>query len=100
MAPLRRPASVDMNINPWKPQGCEICAAMVHSQRELDLHNYLFHEERPGSPIGAPITFRCASCRAAFAERRDLLAHLAAHHGGARQGLRHSPRRRRRPLVT
>ena len=89
-----------MSINPWKPHSCEICGVRIHSERELDLHNYLFHEERSGSPIGAPITFRCASCDAAFAERPDLLAHLAADHGGARPGVQHSLRHRRRPLVT
>jgi len=55
---------------------CEICSAVLKSQRDLDNHRCLLHDECGAARLGAPITFRCATCGEAFARRGDLLAHL------------------------
>ena len=55
---------------------CEICSTVLKSQRDLDNHMCLLHDECAEARLGTPITFRCATCREAFARRGDLLAHL------------------------
>ena len=84
---------------------CVICSAVLKSQRDLDNHLCLLHDECGAARLGSPITFRCATCGDAFARRGDLLAHLRQRgHGhpaqrdkvrppGARQ-LRGRPRSR------
>jgi uncharacterized C2H2 Zn-finger protein len=55
---------------------CEICSAVLKSQRDLGNHMCLLHDECGAARLGTPITFRCATCGEAFARRGDLLAHL------------------------
>ena len=55
---------------------CGICSAVLRSQRDLDNHMCLLHDECGAARLGTPITFRCATCGEAFARRGDLLAHL------------------------
>jgi uncharacterized C2H2 Zn-finger protein len=55
---------------------CEICSAVLRSQRELDNHMCLRHDDCAAARLGAPITFRCATCGEAFARRGDLFVHL------------------------
>ena len=55
---------------------CEICSAALKSQRDLDNHMCLVHDECGAAHLGTPITFRCATCGDAFARRGDLFAHL------------------------
>ena len=100
-SPNRRNGAAEMTMNmyAWKPHRCDVCGVKVYSQSGLDHHRCLLHDECPSSVTGAPITFRCASCSAAFARRRELLAHLAAHGAGAGQSTRRSARPKRRPFV-
>jgi uncharacterized C2H2 Zn-finger protein len=70
---------------------CEICGAVLRSQRDLDNHKCLFHDDCRSARLGAPITFRCAICGEAFARRGDLLAHLRQRghgHPMEREGVR------------
>jgi len=55
---------------------CEICSAVLKSQRDLDNHMCLLHDDCGEARLGTPITFRCATCGEAFARRGDLFAHL------------------------
>ena len=55
---------------------CAICSAVLASQRDLDNHMCLLHDDCSEAHLGTPITFRCATCGEAFARRRDLFAHL------------------------
>ena len=55
---------------------CEICSAVLRSQRDLDNHMCLLHDDCGAARLGTPITFRCATCGEAFARRGDLFAHL------------------------
>jgi uncharacterized C2H2 Zn-finger protein len=55
---------------------CEICSVVLRSQRDLDNHMCLLHDECGEARLGSPITFRCATCGEAFARRGDLFAHL------------------------
>jgi hypothetical protein len=55
---------------------CEVCSAALKSQRDLDNHMCLLHDECGAAHLGTPITFRCATCGEAFVRRSDLLAHL------------------------
>ena len=55
---------------------CEICSAVLKSQRDLGNHMCLLHDECGAARLGTPITFRCATCGEAFARRSDLFAHL------------------------
>jgi hypothetical protein len=48
----------------------------LDSQRELDNHMCLRHDDCGEARLGTPITFRCATCGEAFARRDDLYAHL------------------------
>ena len=59
-----------------KTYDCEMCSAVLKSQRDLDNHMCLLHDECGAARLGTPITFRCATCGEAFARRGDLLAHL------------------------
>jgi uncharacterized C2H2 Zn-finger protein len=59
-----------------KTFGCEVCSAVLQSQRELDNHMCLLHDDCREARLGAPITFRCGACGEAFARRSDLFAHL------------------------
>ncbi len=63
-------------LTPPKTYDCKICSAALRSQRELDNHMCLLHDECDEARLGTPITFRCATCGAAFARRGDLFAHL------------------------
>jgi len=88
-----------------KTFACAICSAALKSQRDLDNHLCLRHDDCGAARLGTPITFRCATCGEAFARRGDLFAHLRQRgHGhpeewdkarppGA-QRLRGRPRRR------
>jgi uncharacterized C2H2 Zn-finger protein len=55
---------------------CELCSAVLKSQRDLDNHMCLAHDDCGEARLGAAITFRCATCGQAFARRSDLFAHL------------------------
>jgi hypothetical protein len=55
---------------------CAICSAVLSSQRDLDNHMCLLHDDCGEAHLGTPITFRCATCGQAFARRGDLYAHL------------------------
>jgi uncharacterized C2H2 Zn-finger protein len=57
-------------------QLCEICSAVLKSQRDLDNHMCLLHDDCGEARLGTPITFRCATCGEAFGRRGDLFAHL------------------------
>ena len=58
-----------------KTYDCEICAAALKSQRDLDNHKCLRHDDCGEARLGTPITFRCATCGEGFARRGDLFAH-------------------------
>jgi hypothetical protein len=55
---------------------CAVCGAALKTQRDLDNHLCLLHDDCGAARLGTPITFRCAACGEAFARRGDLLAHL------------------------
>jgi hypothetical protein len=55
---------------------CAICSASLKSQRDLDNHMCLRHDDCGEARLGTPITFRCATCGEGFARRSDLYAHL------------------------
>ena len=59
-----------------KTYDCTICAAQLNTQRDLDNHMCLVHDECGEARLGTPITFRCATCGEAFSRRGDLLAHM------------------------
>ncbi len=59
-----------------KTYDCSICSAALKTQRDLDNHMCLAHDECSEARLGTPITFRCATCGKAFARRGDLLDHL------------------------
>jgi hypothetical protein len=63
-------------LTPPKTFDCGICSAALKSQRDLDNHMCLRHDDCREAHLGTPITFRCATCGEAFARRGDLLAHL------------------------
>ena len=54
---------------------CDICHAALKTQRELDNHMCLRHDDCGEARLGAAITFRCITCGEAFARRSDLYAH-------------------------
>ena len=54
---------------------CGVCSAALKSQRDLDNHMCLLHDDCGEARLGTPITFRCATCGEAFARRSDLFAH-------------------------
>ena len=54
---------------------CAICSAVLTSQRDLDNHMCLLHDDCGEAHLGTSITFRCATCGEAFARRGDLFAH-------------------------
>ncbi len=59
-----------------KTYECSLCGAALKSQRDLDNHMCLLHDDCAGARLGTPITFRCATCGEAFTVRSDLYAHL------------------------
>jgi hypothetical protein len=59
-----------------KTFACAICSAVLSSQRDLDNHMCLLHDDCGEAHLGTPITFRCVTCGQAFAHRGDLFAHL------------------------
>ena len=63
-------------LTPPKAFDCAICSVVLKSQRDLDNHMCLLHDDCAEARLGTPITFRCATCGEAFARRGDLLAHL------------------------
>ena len=81
-----------------KTYDCEMCSAVFKSQRDLDNHLCLIHDECGAARLGTPITFRCAVCGEAFARRGDLLAHLSrrGHGHPAEPGEAGTPRGRGR----
>jgi hypothetical protein len=58
-----------------KTLDCEICGAVLKSQRELDNHLCLLHDEYGAARLGAPIAFRCAAER--HVRRCALLSSVA-----------------------
>ena len=58
-----------------KTYDCEICNAALKSQRDLDNHMCLRHDDCGAARLGAAITFRCITCGQAFALRSDLFDH-------------------------
>jgi uncharacterized C2H2 Zn-finger protein len=61
---------------------CDICSATLTSQRALDNHKCLVHDDCSEARLGTPITFRCATCGQAFTRRSDLYGHqLKTSHG-------------------
>jgi len=54
---------------------CAICSAALRSQRDLDNHMCLVHDDCGEAHLGTPITFRCATCGEGFVRRGDLFAH-------------------------
>ena len=85
-----------------KTYDCEICHAALKSQRELDNHMCLRHDDCGEARLGTPITFRCATCGEPFERRGDLYAHLReAGHGHPAEWDKARPlgaqRQRRRP---
>jgi DNA-directed RNA polymerase subunit RPC12/RpoP len=59
-----------------KTYDCDICSAVLKSQRDLDNHRCLLHDDCGEARLGTPITFRCITCGEAFTLRSDLFAHL------------------------
>ena len=77
---------------------CALCSAVLKSQRELDNHMCLLHDECGEAHLGTPITFRCATCGEAFARRGDLFAHLRERgHGHPAQWDKSRPPGTQRP---
>ena len=58
-----------------KTYDCQMCSVVLGSQRELDNHMCLLHDDCGEARLGTAITFRCATCGEAFARRGDLFAH-------------------------
>ena len=54
---------------------CDICHAALKTQRELDNHMCLRHDDCGEARLGAAITFRCITCGEAFTRRSELYAH-------------------------
>jgi len=54
---------------------CTLCSASLKSQRDLDNHRCLLHDDCGEARLGTPITFRCITCGEAFDLRSDLFAH-------------------------
>ena len=54
---------------------CDVCSATLKSQRDLDNHMCLLHDDCGEAHLGTPITFRCVTCGEAFALRSDLFSH-------------------------
>jgi len=82
---------------------CVICSAILDTERHLDNHMCLRHDDCGKARLGTPITFRCATCGEAFARRADLFAHLGERSHGhpaewdmARPAGEQRPRGRRR----
>jgi hypothetical protein len=65
-----------------KTYDCEVCHAALKSQRDLDNHMCLRHDDCGAARLGTPITFRCATCGEEFSRRGDLFAHLQEHGHG------------------
>jgi uncharacterized C2H2 Zn-finger protein len=59
-----------------KTYDCEICHAALKSQRDLDNHMCLRHDDCGEARLGSPITFRCVTCGHAFERRSDLRDHM------------------------
>ena len=67
---------------PKKTFPCAVCGAALPTQRDLDNHMCLRHDDCGEARLGTPITFRCATCGEAFSRRSDLHAHLLQHGHG------------------
>jgi hypothetical protein len=65
-----------------KTYDCEVCSAALSTQRELDNHMCLLHDDCGEARLGTPITFRCATCGEAFNLRSDLYEHQQAQGHG------------------
>jgi hypothetical protein len=63
-------------LSSQKTFDCTICSASLKTQRELDNHMCLLHDDCGEAHLGSPITFRCATCGAAFERRGALFDHL------------------------
>lgn len=64
-------------LTTYKTFDCGRCSAVFTSQRELDSHLCLIHDECSAPFLATPITFRCAICGEAFERRSALLAHMS-----------------------
>ncbi len=62
-------------VSSQKTFDCALCSAALRTQRELDNHMCLQHDDCGEARLGTPITFRCATCGEGFARRSDLFAH-------------------------
>ena len=84
-----------------KTYDCAICHAALKSQRDLDNHMCLRHDDCGEARLGAAITFRCITCGEAFTRRSDLFAHQQKNdHGNPEEWDKPRPlgqRGRRRP---
>jgi hypothetical protein len=85
-----------------KTYPCAVCSEALKSQRDLDNHMCLRHDDCGEARLGTPITFRCATCGEAFPRRGDLYAHLLKlGHGNPSEWDKARPagqqRQRRRP---
>jgi uncharacterized C2H2 Zn-finger protein len=77
---------------------CGICSSVLASQRALDNHMCVLHDDCGEAPLRNPITFRCAVCGEAFARRDDLIVHLGRRgHGHPSEGDASRPARAKRP---
>jgi len=65
-----------------KTYDCEICHAALKSQRDLDNHMCLRHDDCGEARLGSPITFRCVTCGKAYERRSDLYDHMKKHGHG------------------
>ncbi len=54
---------------------CTVCSAELKSQRDLDNHMCLLHDDCGEARLGTPITFRCLTCGEPFSRRSDLFDH-------------------------
>jgi hypothetical protein len=65
---------------------CTICRVALGSERELNAHMCLKHDECGESRLGGAITFRCMTCGEGFSRRSDLFTHLQERgHGNPSQ---------------
>jgi hypothetical protein len=58
-----------------KTYDCVVCKAALRSQRDLDNHMCLVHDDCGQAHLGTAITFRCVTCGEAFLRRGDLFGH-------------------------
>ena len=69
-----------------KTYDCGLCGAAFQSNRALENHLCLMHDQCGSPRPGAEITFRCAACGSAYARRSELLAHMESSGHGRPHG--------------